>query len=904
MPPSPPSVRRRLTRRAALALGVIALLVTSAAALALVTLEHRVADGQKVNIAGRQRMLSQRTAKTALLIRHGASADVAALDADVAAWARGHRALLDGDHGLGVSRITDPDVRRQLRELTPHVREATAAVSALRRATAAGDTARAEAAVVRLLATERTFLPRMDRVVFALSAETAYDVHKLQRGVVGVLIGLWGVLALVGGGVLRPVIWSVARSVEEVSAQGRLLRTVIDTIPDHIYVKDTQGRATLRNLASARALGFRDPAASTGRTDAEVAAGTAAAPLAAAALADDLAVARTGVAVENREERAADGGWLLTTKVPLLGTGGEVVGVVGVSRDVTATRLAEARFRALVEHSVVGTAIMQDGRFVYVNPRMAEIFGYAEDEMAGMEVPAILHEDDRAMVRENLRRRLDGEVDAMTYHARGRRRDGRVIRMELSGVRAEHDGRPAVIGTVNDVTERHEAERVLYHQAHHDDLTGLPNRALFAARLEVAVAEATCDGAFAVLFIDLDRFKVVNDSLGHSAGDRLLQEVAARLQETLRPEDTVARLGGDEFAVLLSSMPHPGHAEAVAARIRTALTAPARIDGRDLTVGASIGVVTGRADHVSPDAVLREADLAMYGVKTSGRGGQATFSASSHAETSQRMRLEMDLQHVAERDELRVVYQPIVRLSDGHLAGFEALVRWEHPELGLLAPDAFVDAAEQSGQAVAIDRWVLGEVTRQTAGWRADPELRLTVNCTGPGLLEPAYLDAVDQAIEAYRLAPRQLGLEITERLLVSDPDAVATQLRRLRARGVRFSIDDFGTGYSSLATLHALPIDTVKVDRAFVAEVNADARSAQLVLAIVRMGQVLDASVVAEGIETATQLDALRAMGSTYGQGFLFAEPLRPEDAAALVGADDLPWALHWASARELAPV
>ncbi|WP_420455963.1 EAL domain-containing protein [Rubrivirga sp.] len=900
MPHVPSSVRRRLTRRAALALGVIALLVASAAALALVTLQQRVADGQEVNVAGRQRMLSQRTAKTALLLRHGAG-DAAALDAeldaDLEAWARGHRALLDGDARLGVPRVADPLVRERLRALSPLVREATAAVVALRRAVDAGDAARADAALARVLAAEREFLPRMDRAVFALSAGTARDVRRLQRGVAGLLLGMWGVLGLVGWGVFRPVIRSVARSMDEASAQGRLLRTVIDTIPDHIYVKDTQGRATLRNLASARALGFRDPSEATGRTDAEVAAGTEAAPLAAAALADDLAVVRTGVPVENREERALDGGWLLTTKAPLLGPEGEVAGVVGVSRDVTAARTAEARFRALVEHSVVGTAVMQDGRFAYVNPRMAEIFGYAQDEMTGMEVTTILHEDDRAMARENLRRRLDGEVDALTYEARGRRRDGRVIRLDLSGVRAEHEGRPAVIGTVSDVTERYEAERVLYHRAHHDDLTGLPNRALFASRLEVAVAQATSDGAFAVLFIDLDRFKVVNDSLGHSAGDRLLQEVAARLQAVLRPDDTVARLGGDEFAVLLSATPHPGHAEEVAARIQTALTAPVRIDGRDLTVGASIGVVTGRADHASPDAVLREADLAMYGVKAAGRGGQATFSASSHDETSQRMRLEMDLQHVAERDELRVVYQPIVDLADGRLAGFEALVRWAHPELGLLAPDAFIGAAEESGQVAEIDRWVLAEVTRQTAAWPADPGLLLTVNCTGPGLLQQAYLAAVDDALLAHRSAPRRLGLEITETLLVDDPEAVAAELHRLRALGVRFCVDDFGTGYSSLSTLHALPIDTVKVDRAFVAEMDADVRSAQLVLAVVRMGQALDAAVVAEGIETVAQLAALRAMGATYGQGHLFARPLAPEAAAALVGADDRPWAVHWAT-------
>ena len=881
--PSPARVRRRLTRRYVTALVVVALAAVAATVLILAALGQLTNDAHEVNLAGRQRMLSQRIAKGALVARAGGAPE-AALDADVRQWAGVHYALRDGGaHGL--SGVEDPAIRAALDSITPHVEGMRAATAALHDALEAGDGDRADRAVEAVLAAERAFLPTMDRAVFALDADSEAGIRRAQWSVLLALAVVMGTLVVVARAVLRPSVDGVARALEKVAVQGRLLRLVVDTIPDHIYVKDTEGRATLRNRASARALGFDDPTEAVGRTD--------------AALADDLAVVRTGLPVENREEPSGTGGRLLTTKVPLRDDDGDVIGLVGVSRDVTAARSAEAKFRALVEHSVVGAAIIQDGRFAYVNPRMGEIFGYEPEEMTGLPALEIIHEDDQALVRENIRRRIEGEVDVLTYEARGRRKDGRTIHLELAGVAAEHDGRPAVIGTLNDITERHQMESALYHQAHHDELTGLPNRALFAARLEVALAEAERDGDFGVLFIDLDRFKVVNDTLGHSAGDRLLQEIADRLRRVLRPDDTVARLGGDEFAVLLSGSLPPGRAEAVAERIQAALAAPVQIDGEAITVGASIGVVAGRADHVSPDAVLGEADLAMYSVKGTGRGGHATFNADSHATAAGRLRLEMDLQHAVERGELRLVYQPVVRLADGALTGFEALVRWAHPELGLLTPDAFMGPAEQSGQVVTIDRWVLDAGTRQLGAWRAvspaDRPLTLSVNCTGRDLADPDYTADVERVAVERLSEPGQLSIEITETLLIENPEAVATELARLRARGVRFSIDDFGTGYSSLATLHALPVDTIKIDRSFVMEVGAEARSAALVRTMVELGQTLDKSVVAEGIETAAQLEVLRELGCQYGQGYLFARPLPPAEAEALIGADAPPWAVHW---------
>ncbi|MGB3543972.1 EAL domain-containing protein [Rubrivirga sp.] len=901
---SPSRTRRRLTWRLALALGLVALTASVAALLVVESLTQRTEDGVEVNLAGRQRMLSQKIAKSALLAREVSDPDplLDALDESVLEWSAVHRALLDGNAERRLAGIEEPAIRERMESMSPLIGQMQRSVATLRVALADGDQDRADRALEVVLATETDFLVVMDQTVGLLADASNTSIQQIKKSVSAGLLALLGMLVGVAW-VVQPAILGISRALKQLSTQGHLLRTVIDTIPDHIYVKDTEGRATLRNLASAQALGFDDPADAVGLTDAALAVGKEASKLGEAALSDDLSVVATGSPIENREEPSGDGGVLLTTKVPLRNDKGEIVGIVGVSRDVTEARAAEAKFRALVEHSVVGTAIMQDGAFVYVNPRMEEIFGYEPGEMTGLATLDVIHEDDRVLVAENLRRRIDGEVDAVAYEARGYRKDGQIIWLDLAGVIGEHGGRPAIIGTLNDVTHRHEMESQLYHQAHHDDLTGLPNRALFSMRLETALVTAEHDGSFAVLFLDLDRFKVVNDSLGHSAGDQLLREVASRLEDVLRPGDCVARLGGDEFAVLLSHLPHLDHAEAVAERIQSVIRRPFRIGAKTVTVGASIGVVSGRADHASPDSILREADLAMYDVKGGGKGGHATFNAASHEHAASRLRLEMDLQHAVGRDELRVAYQPVVRLDTGQLTGFEALVRWEHPELGLLFPDAFIGPAEQSGQIVEIDQWVLDAAARQMSEWRAENPsghvLSLNVNCTGRDLLDHTYTRAVDRAVEVYDFDPEKLYLEITETLLVDNPEAVARELDRLQERGVRFCIDDFGTGYSSLATLHALPVDTIKIDRSFISTMSTKKQSAEIVQTIIDLGSILGSSVVAEGIETAEHLASLRGMGCLYGQGYLFSRPLAPDAAAALLHSESPEWQVHWADER-----
>ena len=899
--------RRRLTRRYAVAMVAVAVTATGAHALIAAGLQERIRDGHEVNLAGRQRMLSQRIAKGALALASGRSeADADALRQDVQEWSDVHDALLDGDDARGLPGVQDPAIRASLDSLSDEVARVRDATDRLAEGADVDATA---GAVDTILEAEREFLPAMDRVVFALDAASAAAVRSLHAAIFGLLAVLLGVLGAVTWFVFRPAARSVTRSIERVAAQGRLLRTVVDAIPDHIYVKDAEGRATLRNLASARALGVGDPEDAVGKTDADFDPA-----LGAVALEDDLRVIETGKAMVDKEERGSEGEWFLTTKVPLRDDDGQVVGIVGVTRDVTALRESAAMFEGIVEHSVAGTVIIQDGRFVYVNPRMAEIFGYTVEEMVGLPALTIVHEDDHGLVRENLRRRIEGEATALSYNARGRTKDGRTIHLELSGVAGEHRGRPAVIGTLMDVTEREEAEQTLYHQAHHDQLTGLPNRALFRVRLDVAIARASeaadAPPPYAVLFIDLDRFKVVNDTLGHSAGDRLLQRVAARLERVVRPHDTVARLGGDEFAILLEQLPGPEHAERVAGRVQDALAPPVRIDVHDLSVGASVGVVIARPDHADADALLLEADLAMYEAKRAGRGRSATYSAATHGDTGRRLQLEMDLPQALGRDELRLAYQPIVRLTDGTLAGFEALVRWDHPEFGLLMPDAFIGPAEDSGQIVAVDRWVLEEAARQMAAWRDqlgdDAALLLSVNCTARDLLEAGYIEAVRRVRDEHGAKPDRLFLEITESLLVEDAEAVAEALRQLQASGVRFCVDDFGTGYSSLSTLHTLPVDRIKVDRSFVVEMGTTgtrSESTALVNTVVQLGRILDLDVVAEGIETAGHLEALRQMGCAYGQGYLFAPPLWPDAASALVAAGAPPWRDLWEVASLPAP-
>jgi len=423
----------------------------------------------------------------------------------------------------------------------------------------------------------------------------------------------------------------------------------------------------------------------------------------------------------------------------------------------------------------------------------------------------------------------------------------------------------------------------MLHQALHDSLTGLPNRALFLDRLTHALERGRSAADVGVLFCDLDRFKTVNDSAGHAAGDELLVAVAARLNDCLRTGDTAARLGGDEFAILLEDVRHENEAVAVAERIAEAMMPPFQIGGREVFVSASIGIVVGKGRG---EELLRNADVAMYRAKTDGKGRYRVFEPSMRAEVLERIELEADLQLAVQRDELVVHYQPIVGLGDGRLTAFEALVRWRHPTRGLLPPACFIPMAEETDLIIDIGRRVLDEACVQAQVWNTS----ISVNLSARQLEQSDLVEVVARALARSGLAPERLWLEITETVLMHDTEATIERLRALKALGVRLAVDDFGTGYSSLRYLRRFPIDLLKIAKPFVDGVASGPEGMALAKTIVDLGASLGLRTVAEGIEGANELAVLRRLGCDLGQGFLFAEPLSAEEASALLrnGASD----------------
>lgn len=446
-----------------------------------------------------------------------------------------------------------------------------------------------------------------------------------------------------------------------------------------------------------------------------------------------------------------------------------------------------------------------------------------------------------------------------------------------------------VVGIVHDVSERKRAEEQLMHNALHDVLTGLPNRALFLDRLDRLLRHGTRDASFGfgVAFLDVDRFKVVNDSLGHAAGDEMLIAIARRLESCLRLGDTVARFGGDEFAILLSGVHDVEDTTRVADRILHEFTDPFKIGGQEVFASASMGVALSTMGYADGDAMLRDADTAMYRAKGVGRGRYEIFDRTMHTQAVLQLELETDLRRALERTELVVHYQPIIDLRDGRLSGFEALVRWQHPTRGLMQPADFIPLAEETGAIVPIGWWVLREACRQMREWDElypDGELTVSVNLSSRQFSQPDLHEQLDRILEETRFAPRRLKLEITESAVVQNSSAAAITLAALRERGVQLCLDDFGTGYSSLGYLHAFPLDTIKIDRTFVAALGNDAPTTELLQTILDLGRTLGMDAVAEGVENAEQLEMLRALGPRHVQGYFFASPLQPAEAEALI--------------------
>jgi diguanylate cyclase (GGDEF)-like protein len=470
-------------------------------------------------------------------------------------------------------------------------------------------------------------------------------------------------------------------------------------------------------------------------------------------------------------------------------------------------------------------------------------------------------------------------------------------------LRAEAEAREAELAARH-MRELEASERRFQHLAFHDSLTGLPNRRRFHELLSVAVDEARAERSgvraadFAVMFLDFDRFKLINDSLGHDAGDAFLVQVARRIAESLRPEDVVARLGGDEFAVLVR-LEREAQAVALAERLMEALKRPFKVAGTELITSASIGITFSKFGYTAPEHVLRDADTAMYKAKGAGKARYALFDGSLHTEVARRLRLEGELRQAIEAEQLSVAYQPIHELSSGRLAGFEALVRWKHPADGAIAPGTFLPIAEEAGLMVRISDFVLHCACLQLRRWqdrlaraaeeggagRVAPRLTMSVNVSAHDLAHPGFVARVSRALVESGVPAQQLTLELTEHILMSHLEGALDALSELRRLGVGLAVDDFGTGYSSLSHLATLPIDTLKIDRSFVTRLKSGSKEAAVVRSVILLGSSLGKSVLAEGIETESQLGQLDKLGCQLGQGFLLAPPLTAEEAGALLG-------------------
>jgi diguanylate cyclase (GGDEF)-like protein len=447
----------------------------------------------------------------------------------------------------------------------------------------------------------------------------------------------------------------------------------------------------------------------------------------------------------------------------------------------------------------------------------------------------------------------------------------------------------------SDLTVKRETQEHLLYSTLHDALTGLPNRSLFTERLRHAMRRAARhpDNLFAVLFLDLDRFKEVNDNLGHFAGDELLRAVARRLEACIRPEDTVARLSGDEFAILLESITEISDAGRVAERIEEALSFPINIAGAEVTTSASMGIVTSTMAHDQPEQILRSADMAMYRAKAAGRARYELFDRAMHTDALARLQLETDLRRAVERGEFILHYQPVVSLRTGRITGFEALVRWQHPERGLVQPADFIPVAEETGLILPMGRWVLSEACRQVREWndlfpRAEP-LGIGVNLSARQFSQSGLVDQLTQALETTGASPTSLRLEITEAAIIDRGRYAVAVLMQIRELGVQVYLDDFGTGYSSLSYLHGLPVDGIKIDRAFVSDLDTNDDNLRLVKTLLTLSEIVGIRAEAEGISSAEQLKELRSLNCEQGQGYLFSAPITSDAVEQLLRADPI---------------
>jgi diguanylate cyclase (GGDEF)-like protein/PAS domain S-box-containing protein len=558
---------------------------------------------------------------------------------------------------------------------------------------------------------------------------------------------------------------------------------------------------------------------------------------------------------------------------------GDVVSVT--ISDVTSLKKREESFRLLFESNPMPMWVFDAVSFEFlgVNDAAVAHYGYDRDTFLRMSLREIWPKQEWIAQSQSLLEVGD------SYQSEGNWRhlkaDGTEIEVMTFGRRVVFDGRDGFLVAVVDITERRKAEAKIAHMAHHDGLTNLPNRALYQERLQAALAHgARSGGTVAVLAIDLDLFKNVNDSFGHPMGDRLLQCVAERLRQQVGGSDLVARFGGDEFAVVLGSVASPIDASDVAARLIEIMSAPYDMDGLELVIGASIGIALAPGDGDECEGLLRNADMALYRAKAAGGGCHHFFEKEMDRQAQIRRDMELDLRHAFARGEFELHYQPLIDLAEDRISGFESLLRWRHPERGMISPAAFIPVAEDIGLIVGLGEWVLRQACMEAAKW--PPDVKVAVNLSPVQFRSRNLVQVVISALAQSGLTPRRLELEITESLFLADNEANLATLHQLRSLGVRISMDDFGTGYSSLSYLRSFPFDKIKIDRSFVKDLTERPDCLAIVRAIAGLGRSLAITTLAEGVETVEQLDALRAEGCHEVQGFLFS-PARP--AADIAG-------------------